>query len=113
MRPTRRAIAVLALLVISAGIFASALARKPMAAVLKPDFANWTNDRITLSNLGHATLLMNFMGVRAISDPSLFDRVGLSIDSILTIGPQRISAPPLTSAELQNIQLILITHAPS
>jgi L-ascorbate metabolism protein UlaG (beta-lactamase superfamily) len=111
MRLARRVIAVGALLALLIAIFATAFARKPMAAVLKPDPPNWPNDRITLSNLGHATLLMNFMGVRAISDPALFDRVGLSIDSILTIGPKRISEPPLTPAELQDVQLILITHA--
>ena len=50
---------------------------------------------LTIANLGHATLLMNYFGVRIISDPTLFDRVGLALDSILTFGPRRYVAPPL------------------
>jgi len=111
MRHHRRAFALAAAMVVAAAIFATVLAHKPMAAVMKPDPASWPNDRITLSNLGHATVLMNFLGVRVITDPSLFDRVGLAIDSIFTIGPKRISAPPLAPADLQDVQLILITHA--
>jgi L-ascorbate metabolism protein UlaG (beta-lactamase superfamily) len=82
-----------------------------MPPAIKPNPTSWTNDRITLSNLGHASLLMNFLGVRVLTDPSLFDRVGLAFDSIFTFGPKRISAPPLAPADLQDVQLILITHA--
>ena len=71
----------------------------------------WPRDALTIANLGHATLLMNYFGVRVISDPALFDRVGLSFGSILTIGPRRMIAPPLTPAQLQTIDVILVTHA--
>ena len=54
---------------------------------------------------------MNYFGVRVISDPTLFDRVGLALDSILTIGPCRHVAPPLTATELGPIDVILVTHA--
>ena len=73
--------------------------------------ASWPNNSLTIANLGHAALLMNFFGTRVITDPSLFSRVGMSIDSILTIGPKRFVDPPLTPAQLQQIDLILITHA--
>jgi L-ascorbate metabolism protein UlaG (beta-lactamase superfamily) len=106
-----RGIAIVVALAAGITIFATARADKPMTPTMKPEPAGWQNDRITVSNLGHATLLMNFLGVRVITDPSLFDRVGLAFDSIFTIGPKRISAPPLTPSELQNVQLILITHA--
>jgi L-ascorbate metabolism protein UlaG (beta-lactamase superfamily) len=106
-----RGIAIVVALAAGITIFATARADKPMTPNMKPEPASWQNDRITVSNLGHATLLMNFLGVRVITDPSLFDRVGLAFDSIFTIGPKRISAPPLTPSELQNVQLILITHA--
>lgn len=72
---------------------------------------NWPADSLTLENLGHATLLMNFFGVRAITDPTLFNRVGIAIDSIVTIGPQRQTAAPLAPNQLQALDLILITHA--
>ena len=116
MRPHIGAMSAVAAVAISLAIFslailAIAFADKPMDAVIKPTPAIWLDDRITISNLGHATVLMNFFGVRIISDPSLFDKVGLSFDSIFTIGPKRVSAPPLKPAELQDVQLILITHA--
>lgn len=73
--------------------------------------AQWSDHALTMADLGHSTLLMNWYGLRVLSDPTLFNRVGLSIDSLLTIGPHRYSAPPLTPAQLQNVDVILITHA--
>jgi len=73
--------------------------------------ASWPDNSLTIANLGHAALLMNFFGTRVLSDPTLFSRVGMSIDSILTIGPKRFVDPPLTPAQLQHIDVILITHA--
>src|SRR5579864_4327134 len=111
MRLHRRGIAAVAALAICAAILATALADRPMPPAIKPNPVSWPPDRITLSNLGHASVLMNFLGVRVITDPSLFDRVGLAFDSIFTIGPKRVSPPPLAPADLQDVQLILITHA--
>jgi L-ascorbate metabolism protein UlaG (beta-lactamase superfamily) len=76
-----------------------------------PDPRSWSDHDLTIANLGHATVLMNYFGTRVLSDPSLFSRVGLSFDSILTIGPKRVSDPPLAPAELQSLDVILITHA--
>ena len=73
--------------------------------------ASWSDGALTIANLGHASVLMNYFGVRVLSDPSLFTRVGLSFDSMLTIGPKRHVDPPLQPAELQQLDLILITHA--
>jgi len=80
-----------------------------IAPRLKP--SSWPDDRLTIANLGHSTLLMNYFGVRVISDPVLSDRVGLSIGSLFTIGPQRLTPAPLGAADLQSVDLILITHA--
>ncbi len=111
MRRHFRGVALIVALATGLAIFATARADKPMAPTIRPNPTSWPNDRITVSNLGHATLLMNFLGVRVITDPALFERVGLAVDSIFTIGPKRISAPPLAPADLQEVQLILITHA--
>jgi L-ascorbate metabolism protein UlaG (beta-lactamase superfamily) len=73
--------------------------------------AAWPDRALTIADLGHATLLMNWYGIRVLSDPTLFNRVGLSIGSLLTIGPHRYSAPPLAPAQLQELDVILITHA--
>jgi L-ascorbate metabolism protein UlaG (beta-lactamase superfamily) len=75
------------------------------------DLASWPDSSLTISNLGHAAVLMNYFGTRVIADPSLFSRVGMSIDSIITIGPKRHVDPPLAPADLQHLDLILITHA--
>jgi L-ascorbate metabolism protein UlaG (beta-lactamase superfamily) len=85
------------------------------AALSAPDAAltpaRWPDDRLTIANLGHATLLMNYFGVRVISDPTLFYRVGLSVGPIVTVGPHRVTPAPLVPAQLQQVDLILITHA--
>lgn len=67
--------------------------------------------RLTVANLGHATLLINFFGVRVISDPTLFERIGLSLNSFFTLGPKRLVPPPLSPLELNPLDLILVTHA--
>jgi L-ascorbate metabolism protein UlaG (beta-lactamase superfamily) len=76
-----------------------------------PHPAGWPNDALTIAYLGHATLLMNYFGVRVLSDPSFFDKVGLSFDSMFTIGPRRHTAPPLAPSALGPIEMLLITHA--
>ncbi len=76
---------------------------------LRPDL--WPDNDLTVANLGHATLLMNYFGVRVISDPTLFERIGLALDSIMTIGPRRHIEAPLTAAQIGPIDLILVTHA--
>jgi len=73
--------------------------------------AAWPRGALTIANLGHATLLMDYFGVRVISDPTLFNRVGLSLGGLVTIGPRRMVEPPLEPAALQNLDVILITHA--
>ncbi len=73
--------------------------------------AKWPATALTIANLGHATLLMNYFGVKVISDPTLFPRVGLSVGSLFTIGPHRLTPAPLKPDELPAIDVILITHA--
>ncbi|HEY6393970.1 MAG TPA: MBL fold metallo-hydrolase [Candidatus Binataceae bacterium] len=93
--------------------FAAAYAEN-MDAMIKvetPRPDTWLDNALTIATLGHASVLMNFFGVRAVSDPSLYDRVGLSFDSVLTIGPHRVTEPPLRAADLQNVDVILVTHA--
>jgi L-ascorbate metabolism protein UlaG (beta-lactamase superfamily) len=75
------------------------------------DLSSWRADSLTIANLGHATLLMDYFGVRVITDPSLFEHVGLAFGPLFTIGPERHVAPPLSPAELQSVDVILITHA--
>jgi len=71
----------------------------------------WPNDALTIANLGHATLLMNFFGVSVLTDPTLFNRIGFAVDSLFTVGPRRIVPPALPPAALQSVRVILVTHA--
>ncbi|MGA2411906.1 MAG: MBL fold metallo-hydrolase [Candidatus Binataceae bacterium] len=73
--------------------------------------SHWPDDRLTIANLGHATVLMNYFGVSVLTDPTLFNRIGLAIDSLFTVGPRRIVPPALPPSALQSVRVILITHA--
>jgi L-ascorbate metabolism protein UlaG (beta-lactamase superfamily) len=85
---------------------------RPIApAFAKPDPAEWSDERVTVAWLGHATALINFFGIRILTDPVLFPRVGIRIPFLLTIGPKRLTAPALTVHELPAIDLILLSHA--
>ena len=102
-------VAIFALALFATRSYSQNMNAAPDHAHLEP--ASWPDNSLTIANLGHAALLMNFFGTRVITDPSLFSRVGMSIDSILTIGPKRFVDPPLAPAQLQQLDLILITHA--
>jgi len=80
-------------------------------AANRPAPSRWSPAALTISSLGHATLLFNFFGVRAITDPSLYDRVGLAIDGLTTLGPKRHVPPPLSPSEIGPLDVIFITHA--
>jgi L-ascorbate metabolism protein UlaG (beta-lactamase superfamily) len=87
-------------------------AREPdvrMTPAIHP--AAWPDGRLTIASLGHAALLMDYFGVRVISDPTLFERVGLKLGPVATIGPHRLAPPPLTPAQIGHVDVILITHA--
>ncbi|MBV8055793.1 MAG: MBL fold metallo-hydrolase [Deltaproteobacteria bacterium] len=87
------------------------LARPGQHRVTALEPARWADDALTIANLGHATLLMNYFGVRVISDPSLFERVGLRLGPFITIGPHRLAPAPLKPSQLQHLDVILVTHA--
>jgi L-ascorbate metabolism protein UlaG (beta-lactamase superfamily) len=85
--------------------------RRPIApAFAKPEPAKWSDAAITLAWLGHATVLINFFGIKILTDPALFPRIGIRLPGF-TIGPKRLTAPALEFHELPKIDLILISHA--
>ena len=75
-----------------------------------PDLSNWSDNSIDFCWIGHATVLINFFGLKILSDPVLFDRVGAAT-IFGTIGRKRLIAPALTSATLPKIDLVLLSHA--
>ena len=84
---------------------------RPIApAFAKPNPANWSNTQVTVAWIGHATVLINFFGIKILTDPVFFPRVGIRLPGF-TIGPKRFVAPALQFHELPNIDLILLSHA--
>ncbi len=84
---------------------------RPIAPVFaKPNPAEWSDERVTVAWLGHATVLINFFGIKILTDPVLFPRIGIRLPGF-TIGPKRLTAPALSARELPEIDLILLSHA--
>jgi L-ascorbate metabolism protein UlaG (beta-lactamase superfamily) len=84
---------------------------RPIApAFAKPEPSKWSDARITLAWLGHATVLINFFGVKILTDPVLFPRIGIRLPGV-TIGPKRLTAAALQVHDLPQIDLILLSHA--
>jgi L-ascorbate metabolism protein UlaG (beta-lactamase superfamily) len=76
----------------------------------KPDPARWSDNAITLAWLGHASVLINFYGVRILTDPTFFARIG--VDAwIGSIGPKRLVGCALRPGELPEVDLLLVSHA--
>ncbi len=76
----------------------------------RPEPSKWSDAQITLAWLGHSTVLINFFGIRILTDPALFPRVGIRLPGF-TLGPKRLTAPALQFHELPTIDLILLSHA--
>lgn len=80
------------------------------AAPHTPTPATWDDNAITLAWLGHATVLVNFYGLRILTDPTFFARIG--VDAwVGTIGPLRLVQCALTPEQVPDIDLLLVTHA--
>jgi L-ascorbate metabolism protein UlaG (beta-lactamase superfamily) len=80
------------------------------AAPQTPRPETWSNNAITLAWLGHATVLINFYGVRIITDPVLYRRIGVQV-GLGTLGPLRLVSCALPSVSLPDLDLVLVTHA--
>jgi len=84
---------------------------RPIApAFAKPEPLHWNDAQLTAAWIGHATVLINFFGVKILTDPVLFPRIGIRLPGF-TIGPKRLTAPALQFHELPRIDLILLSHA--
>jgi L-ascorbate metabolism protein UlaG (beta-lactamase superfamily) len=80
------------------------------AAPHTPTPATWSDNAVTMAWLGHATVLINFYGVRILTDPTLYARIGVDL-GIGTLGPLRLIRCALTPDELPEIDLVLVSHA--
>lgn len=76
----------------------------------KPIPAAWSNDRLTVAWLGHATTLINFYGTWLLTDPALRLRIGINVAG-LTVGMRRLVRPALSVRELPPLDAVLISHS--
>lgn len=86
-------------------------ARTPIPpAAHKPVPVSWSDERLTVAWLGHATVLINFYGTWLLTDPALRTHVGVHVAGV-TIGPRRIVRPALSISELPPLDAVLVSHA--
>ena len=53
--------------------------RRIAPAFAKPEPANWSDAQVTLAWFGHATVLINLFGIKILTDPVLFSRIGIRL----------------------------------
>jgi len=82
----------------------------PVPPGSRPRPLEWQDDALTGSCLGHSTVLMNFCGVRVITDPVFSKRVGIGIAPFV-LGPKRYLQPALAEREIPPPDVIVISHA--
>jgi L-ascorbate metabolism protein UlaG (beta-lactamase superfamily) len=76
----------------------------------KPDPTTWKDDEINVAWIGHSTILLNFYGTTILTDPILFEKIGISIFG-LKFGPNRLTPPALSFEEIPKPDIVLLSHA--
>ncbi len=76
----------------------------------KPTPTDWTEDDINIAWIGHSTVLINMFGKIILTDPVLFDSIGIYVLGV-TIGKIRATKPALEFDEIPKPDLVLISHA--
>ena len=76
----------------------------------KPSPSLWKDTEINVAWIGHATMLINFYGTIILTDPVLFERIGLYFLG-LVFGPNRYTLPALEFDEVPKPDIVLISHA--
>lgn len=77
----------------------------PLETTDKPP-ARVDDDRLRLSYVGHASLLMQTRGVNILFDPVWSERVS----PVAFVGPKRVNPPGIAFEDLPPIDLILVSH---
>lgn len=91
--------------------YACGVVLQPTAAAPKhPEPRSWRSSDLTIAYVGHASVLVDFGGVRILTDPAFFERIGLSLGPV-TLGPKRVVASALRPEELPPLDAIVVSHA--
>lgn len=83
---------------------------RPVAPEQKPDPSSWLSSDLNIAYLGHASVLMGFGSTRVLTDPVLYDRIGIRVAG-WTLGPKRRIAAALGPDELPKLAAVVVTHA--
>lgn len=70
----------------------------------------WGEEELNIAWLGHSTVLIKMFDKWVLTDPALFDRVGVYFLG-QSIGPSRITPPALSPDRVPKPDLILLSHA--
>ena len=82
----------------------------PALAPHTPDLSDWNNHDLAACWIGHATVLLRVCGMTVLTDPVMFNKVGVGL-GLMTGGPRRFIAPALRPKQLPKLDLILVSHA--
>jgi L-ascorbate metabolism protein UlaG (beta-lactamase superfamily) len=82
----------------------------PLAPSFRPTPDMWKDDEINIAWIGHATVLINFYGTWILTDPVLFETIGLYVLGS-SWGPSRFTHPALSINEIPKPDIILLSHA--
>lgn len=74
------------------------------------DLSGWSDQTLDILWVGHATVLLNFFGLHVLTDPLLFDWVGLHLGGV-AVGRKRLVRSVLDPEHLPRIDLVLLSHA--
>lgn len=78
----------------------------PVVMFSKADFASLPESGLRITWLGHSTTLLEIDGVRLLLDPVWSERAG----PFSWTGPRRFHDPPLSLADLPEVDVVLISH---
>ena len=77
---------------------------------MSPQIITRPDDKLTLSLVGHATVLINMYGKRILTDPVLFDKIGLEIGKG-KIGLTRLTPPSIEIKDIPQLDYVVLSHA--
>ena len=80
--------------------------REVPASRFTPSPSTWPDNAVTLAWLGHATVLVNFYGVRILTDPVWSDRAS----PVGFAGPRRFQPVPVPIERLPPLDAVIISH---
>ncbi|MBI2416996.1 MAG: MBL fold metallo-hydrolase [Ignavibacteriales bacterium] len=103
---------ILSTLIAAAGapILKAAPAKGSEPEVCTPTPSLWKDDDINIAWLGHSTVLMKLFGKFILTDPVLYDTIGVNLMG-LVIGPTRYSPMPLERNAIPKPDIVLLSHA--